>query len=55
VKRAETAVRTERVERAERGAPRQIEAAATAVRERLGDRRPKVAVVLGSGLGFLAD
>jgi purine-nucleoside phosphorylase len=48
-------VRTERVERAERGAPGQIEAAATAVRERLGNRRPKVAVVLGSGLGFLAD
>jgi purine-nucleoside phosphorylase len=33
----------------------QIDAAAEAVRKRLGDRRPKVAVVLGSGLGFLAD
>jgi purine-nucleoside phosphorylase len=35
--------------------PEMIEAAARAVRQRLGDRRPKVAVVLGSGLGFLAD
>jgi purine-nucleoside phosphorylase len=33
----------------------QVEAAAEAVRARLGDRRPKVAVVLGSGLGFLAE
>jgi purine-nucleoside phosphorylase len=32
-----------------------IEAAAAAVRKRLGDRRPRVAVVLGSGLGFLAE
>jgi purine-nucleoside phosphorylase len=45
-----TAERAERTERAE-----QVEAAAEAVRGRLGDRRPKVAVVLGSGLGFLAD
>jgi purine-nucleoside phosphorylase len=37
------------------GAAGQIDAAAEAVRKRLGDRRPKVAVVLGSGLGFLAD
>jgi purine-nucleoside phosphorylase len=34
---------------------RQVDVAAEAVRQRLGDRRPKVAVVLGSGLGFLAD
>jgi len=32
-----------------------IEAAAEVIRERLGSRRPKVAVVLGSGLGGLAD
>jgi purine-nucleoside phosphorylase len=32
-----------------------IEAAAEAVRKRLGQRHPKVAVVLGSGLGFLAE
>jgi purine-nucleoside phosphorylase len=32
-----------------------IESAAEAVRRRLGNRRPKVAVVLGSGLGFLAE
>jgi purine-nucleoside phosphorylase len=32
-----------------------IESAADAIRKRLGDRRPKVAIVLGSGLGFLAD
>jgi purine-nucleoside phosphorylase len=32
-----------------------IESASAAVRKRLGDRQPKVAVVLGSGLGFLAD
>ncbi len=35
--------------------PEGIEAAAEAIRERLGSRRPKVAVVLGSGLGFLTD
>jgi purine-nucleoside phosphorylase len=35
--------------------PDRIESAAEAVRKRLGDRRPEVAVVLGSGLGFLAD
>jgi purine-nucleoside phosphorylase len=45
-----TAERTERAERAE-----QVKAAAETVRQRLGDRHPKVAVVLGSGLGFLAD
>ena len=33
----------------------QLEAAAEAVRERLGNRRPEVAVVLGSGLGFLSQ
>lgn len=32
-----------------------IDAAATAVRDRLGDRRVEVAIVLGSGLGALAD
>jgi purine-nucleoside phosphorylase len=32
----------------------QVEAAANAVRQRLKDRRPAIAVVLGSGLGFLA-
>jgi purine-nucleoside phosphorylase len=33
----------------------QVEAAAEAIRKRLGNRRPKVAVVLGSGLGFLTE
>ena len=33
----------------------QVEAAAEAIRTRLGNRRPKVAVVLGSGLGFLTE
>ena len=33
----------------------EIEAAADAVRHRWGKRRPKVAIVLGSGLGYLAD
>jgi purine-nucleoside phosphorylase len=32
-----------------------IEAAAAAIRERWGKRRPKVAIVLGSGLGYLAE
>jgi purine-nucleoside phosphorylase len=32
-----------------------IRAAADAVAKRLGPRRPRVAIVLGSGLGFLAD
>jgi purine-nucleoside phosphorylase len=32
-----------------------IEAAAAAVRERWGSRRPRIGVVLGSGLGYLAD
>jgi purine-nucleoside phosphorylase len=32
-----------------------IEAAAEAILARLGNRRPKIAVVLGSGLGFLAE
>ena len=50
-----TAERAEKAEKAERDRAEQIKAAAEAVRERLGDRRPKVAVVLGSGLGFLAD
>jgi purine-nucleoside phosphorylase len=31
-----------------------IEAVAEAIRKRLGNRRPKIAVVLGSGLGFIA-
>jgi purine-nucleoside phosphorylase len=42
-------------ERAEGGAAGQIETAAEVIRKRLGNRQPKVAVVLGSGLGFLAD
>ncbi len=33
----------------------EIEAAAEAIRERWGKRRPKMAIVLGSGLGYLAD
>lgn len=33
----------------------QAEAAAEAIRTRLGNRRPKIAVVLGSGLGFLTE
>ena len=32
-----------------------IAAAASAVAARLGDRRPEVAIVLGSGLGGVAD
>jgi purine-nucleoside phosphorylase len=32
-----------------------VDAAAAAIRERLGSRRPKVAIVLGSGLGFLTE
>ena len=32
-----------------------IESAAVAIRERWGKRRPKVAIVLGSGLGYLAE
>jgi len=32
-----------------------LEAAAAAIRERWGKRRPKVAIVLGSGLGYLAE
>jgi purine-nucleoside phosphorylase len=31
------------------------QAAAAAVRESLGNRRPRIAIVLGSGLGFLAE
>jgi purine-nucleoside phosphorylase len=36
-------------------APGQIEAAAEAIHKRLGNRRSKVAVVLGSGLGYLTE
>jgi purine-nucleoside phosphorylase len=32
-----------------------IEAAAQAIRERWGNRRPRIGIVLGSGLGYLAD
>jgi purine-nucleoside phosphorylase len=32
-----------------------VETAASVVRDRLGNRKPRIAVVLGSGLGFLAD
>lgn len=35
--------------------PEGIEAAAEAIRERLGSQRPRAAVVLGSGLGFLTE
>ena len=31
------------------------EAAAATIRERLGRRRPKIAIVLGSGLGFITE
>jgi purine-nucleoside phosphorylase len=44
---------TEKAERTER-AERAVETAAAAVRRRLGDRNPKLAVVLGSGLGLFA-
>ncbi|HEY0350583.1 MAG TPA: purine-nucleoside phosphorylase [Gemmatimonadales bacterium] len=37
-----------------RGVTGPVEAAAEAIRKRLGNRRPKIAVVLGSGLGFIA-
>lgn len=33
----------------------EIEAAAAAIRDRWGTRRPKIGLVLGSGLGYLAD
>jgi purine-nucleoside phosphorylase len=33
----------------------EIELAAAAIRERLGSRRPKTAIVLGSGLGFITE
>ncbi|MDQ3428203.1 MAG: purine-nucleoside phosphorylase, partial [Gemmatimonadota bacterium] len=36
-------------------APSPVEAAAGAIRGALGARRPTVAIVLGSGLGYLAD
>jgi purine-nucleoside phosphorylase len=32
-----------------------VEAAAAAIRQRLGTRRPEIAIVLGSGLGFLTQ
>ncbi|HYF39508.1 MAG TPA: purine-nucleoside phosphorylase [Gemmatimonadales bacterium] len=32
-----------------------VEAAAEAIRERWGKRRPRIGIVLGSGLGYLAD
>jgi purine-nucleoside phosphorylase len=35
--------------------PTQIDAAAAAIRDRLGSRRPRIAIVLGSGLGFLTQ
>jgi purine-nucleoside phosphorylase len=50
-----TAERAEKTEKAERERAEQVEAAAEALRKRLGNRRPKVAVVLGSGLGFLTE
>ena len=34
---------------------RAVEASVEAIRRRLGKRRPKIAVVLGSGLGFLTE
>jgi purine-nucleoside phosphorylase len=34
---------------------KRVDAAAAAIRERLGSRRPKIAIVLGSGLGFLTE
>jgi purine-nucleoside phosphorylase len=37
------------------GATDLIEVAVSSIRDRLGSRRPRIAVVLGSGLGFLAD
>jgi purine-nucleoside phosphorylase len=42
--------------RVDRGAAvDEVESAASVVRDRLVNRKPRVAVVLGSGLGFLAD
>jgi purine-nucleoside phosphorylase len=32
-----------------------IEVAASSIRDRLGNRKPRIAIVLGSGLGFLAE
>lgn len=50
-----TAERTETTARAERDSTKVVEAAAEDIRKRLGNRRPKIAVVLGSGLGFLTE
>ena len=57
MKRAEMTERTERTERTETSTPlrrpaNDVEVSAALIRDRLGDRRPKIAVVLGSGLGF---
>jgi purine-nucleoside phosphorylase len=49
-----TAERAEKTERTERDRAAQIAAAAKAIRSHLGNRKPRIAVVLGSGLGFLA-
>jgi purine-nucleoside phosphorylase len=47
----ERTVKTEKAERTEVG----IRQSAAAVRERLGDLKPSIAVVLGSGLGFFTQ
>jgi purine-nucleoside phosphorylase len=49
------AEKTERTEKTEREKPEPVKAAAEAIRRRLGSRRPQIAIVLGSGLGFLTE
>jgi purine-nucleoside phosphorylase len=55
--RAETAERTEKTERTERAAVGQeaVETATHAISGKLQGRQPKIAIVLGSGLGGLAE
>jgi purine-nucleoside phosphorylase len=50
-----TAEKAEKTERAKNGRVEPVKAAAEAVRGRLGNRRPEIAVVLGSGLGFFTQ
>jgi purine-nucleoside phosphorylase len=49
------AEKTDRTEKTEREKPEPVNAAAEAIRRRLRSRRPNVAIVLGSGLGFLTE
>jgi purine-nucleoside phosphorylase len=55
VRRTERTEKTEGTERTESERAERVGTAAEAIRKRLGNRQPKVAVVLGSGLGFLTE